>query len=188
MNCILLYSESFPHPGGFVQCAFLGSFWPLIMHSGICLYNAQHWTNLAVLDSTAYSTWTGAFFHFNFCFNFLPRCSCFAKKKNFFKNARPLANIAGLNQPLKKQTLIWILRQNSFLPPSSVDFSQRTSPEKTSGSCAANMKRAFWKKKKLGKVTRIVCHSVWNSSRSRRAPTRTRVTTSPHSHAFLRGS
>lgn len=34
--------NNFLSPGGFVQCAFLGSFWPLIMHSCIHLYNAQH--------------------------------------------------------------------------------------------------------------------------------------------------
>lgn len=62
--------NNFLSPRGFVQCAFLGSFWPLILHSCIHLYNAQHCSFIGqisvVLDNIVYDTGTVTNFSFLF--------------------------------------------------------------------------------------------------------------------------
>lgn len=158
------------------------------MHSGVRLYNAQHWTNLAVLDSTAYSTWMGAFFRFNFRFNFLPHCSCFAKKK---KCKAPSEHRRTESAPKKSKLSFEYRGKTLFFPLVQSIFRGELLP-RNQRRLRCKYEKGLLKKtknqKKLGKVTRIVCHSVWNSSRSRSAPTHTHVTTPPRSHAFLRGS
>lgn len=63
--------NNFLSHGGFVPCAFLGSFWPLIMHSCIRLYSVQNYSyigQISVVFDTIVND-TQHFFPSNICFS-----------------------------------------------------------------------------------------------------------------------